>query len=119
MDHCAGGAPRLRAIWLQLLHATERQDPTCRVGCALEFAKDVPQAFKGPGFPATANPGEAFFLCDITNVGMVGVKIREAYVWIDARPGKLIPLLLPQEAVRVRAVKTDRARILSGLSRRY
>ena len=58
--------------------------------------RDVPQAAKGPGSPATANPGEAIFQCEITNVGVVGVKIKEAYVWIDAPPGKPIPLHLQQ-----------------------
>lgn len=77
---------------------TQRRDRTPRVEMVVRWnlPRDVPQASKGPGFPATANPGEAFFLCEITNVGMIGVKIREAYVWVDAPPGKPIPLQLPQ-----------------------
>lgn len=75
-----------------------RKDRTPRVKLAVSWnlPRDVPQASKGPGFPATANPGEAVFHCEITNIGMAGVKIREAYVYLDAPPGKPIPLSLPQ-----------------------
>lgn len=77
---------------------TQRRDRTPRVEMAARWnlPRDVPQASKGPGFPATANPGEAIFECEITNVGIAGAKIREVYVYIDAPPGKPIPLYLPQ-----------------------
>ena len=77
---------------------TQRRDRTPRVDlrAVWDLPRDVPQASKGPGSPATADPGEAFFRCEITNVGTAGVKIGEAYVWVDAPPGKPIPLRLPQ-----------------------
>lgn len=62
---------------------------------------DAPTASKGPGSPATAPSGQAFFQCDVTNVGTVGVKIRGVYVWIDEPPGKPISLtLLDDEQAR-------------------
>jgi hypothetical protein len=76
-----------------------RKDRTPRVELATgwNLPRDVPQAMKSPSFPATANPGEAIFLCEVTNIGIAGVKIKEVYVYIDAPPGKPIPLHLPQE----------------------
>ncbi len=75
----------------------QRRDRTPRVELAARWnlPRDVPQASKGPSFPATANPGEAIFECEITNVGIAGVKIREVYVYIDAPPGKPTLFIVP------------------------
>ncbi len=58
---------------------TQRRDKTPQIDFSVvwNLPSTVPQASKGPGFPATANPGEAIFQCEITNVGMAGVKIKE------------------------------------------
>lgn len=68
--------------------------PRVELAAVWDLPRDVPQASKGPGLPATADPGKPVFRCEITNVGKTGVKIREARVWIDRPPGKPIPLHL-------------------------
>lgn len=70
--------------------------PRVEISVRWNLPSDSPQVMRGPGFPATADPGRTVFECEITNVGMVGVKIREVYMWIYAPPGKPIPLHLPQ-----------------------
>jgi hypothetical protein len=92
------------AAWVALVFSiynayARRKDRTPRVELAASWnlPRDVPEAAKGPGVPTTSNPGEANFHCEITNIGIAGVKIREVYVYVDAPPGKPIPLHLPQE----------------------
>lgn len=70
--------------------------PRVEMRARWNLPSDSPQVMRGPGFPATADPGRTIFECEITNVGMVGVKISEVYMWIHAPPGKPIPLRLPQ-----------------------
>ena len=68
-----------------------RKDRTPRVKMAATWnlPRDVAQAAKGPGFPATADPGEAIYQCEITNVGIAGVKITSVHVYLDEPPTSL------------------------------
>lgn len=84
-------------IALYNTHALRRDRvPRVELAARWNLPNDVPQASKGPGSPATANPGEVIFQCEITNTGVAGVKINEVHVYIDAPPGKPMPLHLPQ-----------------------
>src|SRR5215218_9728911 len=77
-----------------------RKDRTPRVELAASWnsSRDVPQAARGPGFPATANPGETVFHRQTTNIGIAGGEDQGGVrVYVDALPGKPIPLHLPQE----------------------
>lgn len=98
-------APALTALaaWLALVfsiynaYALRRdRKPRVEMVARWNLPSNSPQAMKGPGIPATADPGRTIFECEITNVGMVGVKISEVYMWIHAPPGKPIRLHLPQ-----------------------
>jgi hypothetical protein len=55
------------------------------------FSRDAPTAWKG-----TANPGEAVYQCEITNVRIAGVKIKEAKIFFLQEPAKPLFLNLPQ-----------------------
>jgi hypothetical protein len=69
----------------------------------LELTKRFPRSIKRPRVTSNGPSGQAFFQCDVTNVGTVGVKIREVYVWIDEPPGKpvLLTLLDDEQARRL------------------
>lgn len=105
MDWLALIAPVLTAVaaWTALgvsLYNTyilnKERVPRVEMVAVWNLPRDVPQASKGLGQLATADPGEPVFQCEITNVGKTGVKIKEARVWIDAPPGKPIQLSLPE-----------------------
>jgi hypothetical protein len=56
----------------------QRRDRTPRVEMVVKWnlPSDLPEAFKPAlGRLHTANPGEMSLLCEITNVGMVGVRL--------------------------------------------
>lgn len=57
--------------------------------------EDAPMATRSTHNPV-APPGKASYRCEITNVGMAGVKIRQVSVWPQAPPGKPLPLRLPE-----------------------
>lgn len=54
--------------------------PRVEMRARWNLPSDSPQVMRGPGSPATADPGRTIFECEITNVGMVGVKIRGVHV---------------------------------------
>jgi len=70
--------------------------PQVKMAATWNLPRDAPQFLKGPGFPATSDPGEIIYLLEITNVGVAGVKITRVHIWLDEPPGKPIPLRLPQ-----------------------
>lgn len=51
--------------------------------------RDAPMAVQG-----YAPPGQALYQCEITNIGVAGVKIREVRIYYLTKPGKPIPLYL-------------------------
>jgi hypothetical protein len=77
---------------------TQRRDRTPRVDMVVRWnlPRDLPATKPALGRLMTANPGEKYLVCEITNVGMVGVKITEVYVYIDAPPGRALPMELPE-----------------------
>ncbi len=109
------------ALGLSLYNAYARwKDRTPRVELAAgwNLPRDAPEASKGPGHPATADPfvgraggrahkgplppdtasrGGPIFQCEITNIGIAGVKIKEVYVYLDAPSGKPVPMYLSQD----------------------
>lgn len=56
---------------------------------------DAPMALRSTANP-TAPVGKAIYRCEITNVGVAGVKIRQVSLYPQAPPGKPIPLRLPE-----------------------
>jgi hypothetical protein len=70
--------------------------PQVKMAATWNLPRDAPQVLKGPGSPATSDPGEINYLLEITNVGVAGVKITRVHIWLDEPPGKPIPLRLPQ-----------------------
>jgi hypothetical protein len=71
----------------------QRRDRTPRVEMVVSwnYPSDAAMAWRG-----TAAPGEALYQCEITNVGIAGVKIRGVNMYILAPPGKPIPLHLTE-----------------------
>ena len=76
---------------------TQRRDRTPHVEMTTSWAvaSDAPTALQGISNPTT-KPGKADYRCEITNVGIAGVKIRRVTVYTQAPPGRPLPMHLPQ-----------------------
>jgi hypothetical protein len=72
---------------------TQWRDRTPRVEMVAtwNFPKDAPTAWAG-----TANPGEPVYQCEMTNVGVAGVKIIEAKIFFLRYPAKPLRLHPPE-----------------------
>ncbi len=63
--------------------------PRVRIVTSWDYPRDAATAFQG-----SAEPGQALYRCEITNVGRAGVKINRVKVFHLTSPGKPITLQL-------------------------
>jgi hypothetical protein len=81
------------ALLLSLYNTyAQRRDrkPRVEMVTSWNFPRDAPMAWRG-----TAEPGQATYRCEITNVGITGVKIKDVTIYRLTTPGKPLPMYLP------------------------
>jgi len=87
------------ALILSIRNAiVQHKDRTPRVEMRTYWLQpaDAPMALRGTAHPV-APAGKATYQCEVTNVGMAGVKITEVTIFSPlAPPGKPVPLTLPE-----------------------
>lgn len=80
------------ALLLSLYNTyTQFRDRTPHVEMVTSW--NLPRDYAG-AFRGSAEPGQAIYRCEITNVGKAGVKINEVKIFHLQSPGKPIPLHL-------------------------
>jgi hypothetical protein len=87
----------------------QHRDKTPRVEIRTYWVhpSDVPMAIRGNANPV-APAGKAIYRCEVTNVGVAGVKITQVTLYnTEAFPGKPVPLQLPGDEAPKRLENGD------------